>query len=119
MGGRGARVRREGAEGNAYKHSGGAGDQATGGQTYAPVIMVCRHGNGREEGTVWGGVALLWEESELYELEEAKAWRPNVITFKLMTGTDRYYGVKCCIAPSDDAGTTIATIDQAMAAMPI
>ena len=66
----------------------------------------------------FGGVALLWEESELYELEEAKARGPNVITFELMTGTDRYYVVGCYIPPSDVAGTTLATIEQAMAEMP-
>ena len=60
----------------------------------------------------------LWEESKLYELEEAKARGPNVITFELMTGSDRYYVVGCYIPPSDVTGTTIATIEQAMAEMP-
>ena len=32
----------------------------------------------------FGGVDLLWEESELYELEEAKARGPSVITFELV-----------------------------------
>ena len=58
-----------------------------------------------------GGFALLWEESELYKLEEAKARGPNVITFELMTGSDRYYVVGCYIPPSDVVGTTIATIE--------
>ena len=52
----------------------------------------------------FGGVALLWEESELYELEEAKARGPNVISFEIVTGTDRYYVVGCYIPPSDVAG---------------
>ena len=65
-----------------------------------------------------GGVALLWEESELYELEETKARGPNVITFELMMGTDRYYVVGRYIPPYDVTGTMITTIEQAMAEMP-
>ena len=59
----------------------------------------------------FSGVALLWEESELYESEEAKARGPNVITFELMTGTDRYSVVGGYIPPSQVAGMTIATIE--------
>ena len=66
----------------------------------------------------FGGVALLWEESKLYELEEAKARGWNVISFKIVTCTDRYYVVGCYIPPSGVAGKTLATIEQAMAEMP-
>ena len=41
------------------------------------------------------GVTLLWEESELYQLEQAKARGPKVISFEIATGTDRYYVVGC------------------------
>ena len=48
-----ARVRREGAEGNAYEYSGGVGDKTIGGETYAPFVGVCYHGERREIGTFW------------------------------------------------------------------
>ena len=66
----------------------------------------------------FNGIALLWEKIELYELEEANARGPNVISFEIVTGTDRYYVVGCYIPSSDVVGTTLATIKQVMAEMP-
>ena len=35
-----------------------------------------------------GGVDLVWKESNLYEVEEAKVWGPNVITCQIKTRFD-------------------------------
>ena len=48
-----------------------------------------------------GGVALCWRSSESYEVEETRECGPNVITFELVTGEDRFYVVGCYIPPSD------------------
>ena len=68
--------------------------------------------------TQFGGVVLLWEGTGLFELKEAKAREPNIISFKITTGSDGYYVVGCYIPPSDVTGTTLASIDQAMSQMP-
>ena len=66
----------------------------------------------------FGGVALMYKKSKLYELEEAKARGPNITTFELATDTDRYFVVGCYIPPCETTGTTLTTIEQAMAEMP-
>ena len=38
---------------------------------------------------------ILWEESELYKLEGAKARGPNVLSFEVAMGTNCYYVVWC------------------------
>jgi len=38
-------------------------------------------------------VALCWKISELYEVEETQKCEPNVITFELVAGEDRFYFV--------------------------
>ena len=48
-----------------------------------------------------GGVALVWREGNTYEVKETKLFGPNVLTFQLVTGADRYYVVGCYIPPSD------------------
>ena len=78
---------------------------------YAVMVIDVRN-------TRFGGFAFLWEESELYELEEAKARGPNVVSFKIQIGTYHYYVVECYIPPSNVAGTTLMCIEQAMAQMP-
>ncbi|KAL7524163.1 hypothetical protein ACHAXR_000463, partial [Thalassiosira sp. AJA248-18] len=46
-----------------------------------------------------GGVALCWRDNELFEIEETKIRHPNVITFELMTGSDRYFVVGAYLPP--------------------
>ncbi|KAL7524510.1 hypothetical protein ACHAXR_000605 [Thalassiosira sp. AJA248-18] len=48
-----------------------------------------------------GGVALLWRDNELFEIEETKIRHPNVISFELMTGVDRYFVVGAYLPPTD------------------
>ena len=48
-----------------------------------------------------GGVALFWRESDDFEVEEVIKHGPNVISFHLVTGADRFYIVGCYIPPSD------------------
>ena len=58
------------------------------------------------------GVALLWKESDLHDLEEAEVRGPNVIHFELMMETDHYYVVGCYIPSSITALATLQNIDQ-------
>ena len=50
------------------------------------------------------GVVLLWEESEICELEGAKVHRPNVMSFEVTKGSDRYYVVGCYTPPTAPQG---------------
>ena len=52
----------------------------------------------------FGGVAVLYEESKLYKVEEAKARGPNVMTFEVFTGSKHYFVVGGYIPPSDPRG---------------
>ena len=40
-----------------------------------------------------GGVALFWREGDLFEVEEQQNRGPNVITFELVTGKERFFVV--------------------------
>jgi hypothetical protein len=44
-----------------------------------------------------GGVALFWKPNKLYEIEEWPVRGPNVITFVVVAGVERYYAVGCYI----------------------
>ena len=49
-----------------------------------------------------GGLALVWiEDHDAFEVEAANFCTPNVLTFELVTGGDRYFVVGCYIAPTD------------------
>ena len=47
------------------------------------------------------GVALFWKPNKLYEIEEWRVRGPNVITFVVVTGVERYYAVGCYIPPNN------------------
>ena len=66
----------------------------------------------------FGGVAVLYEESKLYKVEEAKARGPNVMTFEVFTGSKHYFVVGGYIPPSETTGKTLQTIDRAMKGRP-
>ena len=53
-----------------------------------------------------GGVALLWRELEDqgFLVEAAHIVSPNVLTFQLITGEDRFYVIGAYISPADTAG---------------
>ena len=48
-----------------------------------------------------GGVAICWRKSADFEVEETRAWGPNVMTSQLVTGRNRFYVVGGYIPPSD------------------
>jgi hypothetical protein len=48
-----------------------------------------------------GGVALFWKPNKLYEIEEWRVCRPNVITLVVVTGVEWYYAVGCYIPPTN------------------
>jgi hypothetical protein len=52
-----------------------------------------------------GGIALLWQpEHEAFEIEATKIVTPNLITFQLVTGDQRYYVIGIYIPPNDTEG---------------
>jgi hypothetical protein len=48
-----------------------------------------------------GGVALFWKPNKLYEIKGWQVRGPNVITFVVVTGVERYYAVGCYILPNN------------------
>jgi hypothetical protein len=54
-----------------------------------------------------GGIALLWQpDHEGFEVEAARVVTPNLITFQLVTGDERYYVMGIYIPPNDAGGET-------------
>ncbi len=52
-----------------------------------------------------GGVALLWEEGHQgFEIEAVTIVSPNLLTFQLVTGEERYFVMAAYIPPSDTTG---------------
>jgi len=52
-----------------------------------------------------GGIALLWQPvQEGFEVEATRVVTPNLITFQLVTGDDRYYVMGKYIPPNDVGG---------------
>ena len=52
-----------------------------------------------------GGVALLWEEGHQdFEVEAVTIVSPNLLTFQLVTGEDRYFVMGVYIPPADTTG---------------
>ena len=52
-----------------------------------------------------GGVALLWEEGHKdFEVETVTIVSPNLLTFQLVTGEDRYFVMGAYIPPADTLG---------------
>jgi hypothetical protein len=52
-----------------------------------------------------GGIALLWKENHQgFEVESAKILMPNLLTFLLVTGDERFYCMGVYIPPTDTMG---------------
>ncbi len=53
-----------------------------------------------------GGIALLWRESEDqgFLVEAAHIASPNILTFQLITGEDRFFVIGAYIPPADTMG---------------
>jgi hypothetical protein len=52
-----------------------------------------------------GGIALLWKENHPgYEVESARIATPNLLTFQLVTGDERFYCMGIYIPPTDTMG---------------
>jgi exonuclease III len=58
-----------------------------------------------------GGVAFFYREHDSFEVEEQKIWGPNVLSFQMVTGRDRYFVVGAYISPTDL--TALADVDKA------
>ena len=63
-----------------------------------------------------GGIALVWQEHQAYELEEYKFYGGNVMTFRLITEAENYYIIGCYIPPG--CNETLALIMDAYNACP-
>ena len=52
-----------------------------------------------------GGIALLWKENHQgFEVESAKIVTPNLLTFQLVTGDERFYCIGIYLPPADTMG---------------
>jgi len=52
-----------------------------------------------------GGVALLWEKDHRdFEVEAVQVRSPNLLTFQLVTGEERYFVMGAYIPPADTTG---------------
>jgi len=52
-----------------------------------------------------GGIALLWEENHRgFEVESVKIVTPNLLTFQLVTGNERFYCMGVYLPPTDTMG---------------
>ena len=52
-----------------------------------------------------GGIALSWKENHPgYEVESARIAMPNLLTFQLVTGDERFYCMGIYIPPTDTMG---------------
>ena len=52
-----------------------------------------------------GGIALLWKENHPgYEVESARIATPNLLTFQLVTGDERFYCMGIYTPPTDTMG---------------
>ncbi len=58
-----------------------------------------------------GGFALFWRSNKLYEIKETRVRGPNVITFVVVLGGNRYYAVGCYIPPNNL--TTLTHVEAA------
>jgi hypothetical protein len=48
-----------------------------------------------------GGIALFWRPNKSYEVEDWRVRSPNVLSFVIVTGGQRFYAVGCYIPPND------------------
>jgi hypothetical protein len=51
-----------------------------------------------------GGVALVWKEGHTFEVEAARIVTPNLLTFQLVMGYERFYVMGIYIPPNDTMG---------------
>ena len=55
-----------------------------------------------------GGIALIWKEShQFFEVEAATVVTPNLMTFQLVTGYERFYIMGTYIPPNDMTGVDV------------
>ena len=70
-----------------------------------------------DANSAWqGGVALFWREHDLFVVEEQQAWGPNVISWHMVTGRERFYCIGAYIPPTDLSA--LEYIDKAWKACP-
>jgi len=65
-----------------------------------------------------GGVALFFRESRRWQVESIKRYGPNVISFEIAMGHARFGVVGAYVPPSDDDGTALEFVNQAMDGLP-
>jgi hypothetical protein len=46
-----------------------------------------------------GGIALFWQANKMYEVKDWRICGPNVPSFVMVTGSQRFYAVGCYIPP--------------------
>jgi hypothetical protein len=59
-----------------------------------------------------GGIALFWRANKTYEIEDWRIRGPNVLSFVIETGSQRFYVVGCYMPPNDLR--TLPQVEQAL-----
>ena len=65
-----------------------------------------------------GGVALLVRENNAFTIENERARGPNVISFELLSGEERWYVVGCYLPPSDKGGEAHRRLEHVLGLQP-
>ena len=47
-----------------------------------------------------GGIAIVWREEEVWEVEGARIFGPNVVSFTFVSGQKRWYVIRACVPPN-------------------
>jgi hypothetical protein len=72
---------------------------------YTPMTSGCKVLATKAPSKHQGGIALLWQpDHEAFEIEATKIVTPNLITFQLVTGDQRYYVIGIYIPPNNTEG---------------
>jgi hypothetical protein len=59
-----------------------------------------------------GGIALFWRANKTYEVEDWHIRGPNVLSFVIVMGSQRFYTVRCYIPPTNLS--TLPQVEQAL-----
>jgi hypothetical protein len=59
-----------------------------------------------------GGIALFWRANKMYEVKDWRICGPKVLSFVVVTGSQRFYVVRCYIPPTNLS--TLPKIKQAL-----
>jgi hypothetical protein len=63
-----------------------------------------------------GGIALFWRANKTYKVKDWRICGPNMLSFVIVMGSQRFYAVGCYIPPTNLS--TLAQVEQALNEFP-